>query len=169
MEHEGQTPAARIEDMFGEVPLLTQEEVDAFMASIVAMVAPAVECAPVQPVQSAPLDERTADDVIELIASGVDITPAASAMRTKLRLGLDARKKHAGAEPLQLAPVEPVEPVAPVEPAKEGAERKARKECAKKAAEAAKAPKAPKARKAGKAPKAPETKKTAPTKAARKK
>ena len=167
MEHEGQTPAARIEDMFGEVPLLTQEEVDAFMASIVAMVAPAVECAP--PVQSAPLDERTADDLIELIAAGVDITPAASAMRTKLRLGLDARKKHAGAEPLELAPVEPAEPVAPVEPAKEDAERKARKECAKKAAEAAKAPKAPKARKAGKAPKAPETKKTAPTKAARKK
>ena len=156
--------------MLGEVPLLTQEEVDAFMASIVATVAPAVECAPVQPVQSAPLEERTADDLIELIAAGVDITPAASAMRTKLRLGLDARKKHAGAEPLQLAPVEPVEPVAPVvapvEPAKEGAERKARKECAAKAAEA---PKAPKARKAGKAPKAPETKKTAPTKAARKK
>ena len=151
---EGPTPAARIEDVLGEVPLLTQEEVDAFMASIVAMVAPEVDCAPVQPVQSAPLDERTADDLIELIAAGVDITPAASAMRTKLRLGLEARK-NAGADPLELvAPAAPAAPAAPVESAPH-AERKDR------------AKKAPSAPKAHKAPKAPE--KTAPTKAARKK
>ena len=142
MEHEGPKHAARLEDVLGEVPLLTKEEVDAFMASIVAMVSPEVECAPVQ---SAPLDERTADDLIELIAAGVDITPPPDA-RAKLRLGLEARK-NAGAEPLELvAPAEPAAPVAPVESAPH-AERKDR------------------AKKAPKAPKAPE--KTAPTKAAK--
>jgi hypothetical protein len=145
------TTHARPEELLGEVPMLTQAQVEAFMESIAEVVAPAAECAAVAAPQ-----ERTAEDLIELLAAGVDIDAPNSALRAKLRRGLDARKK--AADPV--APAEPTEaPVAPAEPVEhEPVER-------------APEPKAPKAKapKAPKAPKAANAKKTAPTKAARKK
>jgi len=140
---------ARPEDLLGDVPILTQAEVEAFMASIAQMVAPAVECAAV----AAPApEERTAEDLIELLAAGVDIDAPSSALRAKLRRGLDARKKPAGpvaiAEPTA-APAAVADSVeqGPVEPTES----------------------APGTKAAPKAPKAPKAKKTASTKAPRKK
>ena len=151
---------ARPEELLGEVPMLTQAQVGAFMASIAEVVAPAAECAAV----AAPEEQRTAEDLIELLAAGVDIDAPSSALRAKLRRGLDARKK--AADPV--APAEPTEaPVAPTEPVEQEPVERAPEPKAK----APKAPKAkaPKAPNAPKAPKAANAKKTAPTKAARKK
>ena len=133
---------ARPEDLLGEVPMLTQAEVEAFMASIAEVVAPAAECAAV----AAPQEQRTAEDLIELLAAGVDIDAPSSALRAKLRRGLDARRKPAD----PVAPAEPTE--APTEPVEQ--------ELVESTESAPKAPKAPKAANA---------KKTAPTKAPRKK
>jgi hypothetical protein len=157
---------ARPEDLLGEVPMLTQAEVEAFMASIAEVVAPAAECAAV----AAPEEQRTAEDLIELIAAGVDIDAPSSALRAKLRRGLDARKKAADPVPIEgpSAPAAPAAAAAAAAPAALAAP--VEQEPVERAPENT-APKAPKAKapKAPKAPKAANAKKTAPTKAPRKK